>query len=98
MMMYAIRLSKRKNEAAFEAFMENEIFPAIDKGSLRAGQVSKLVLWKGANTGRTNEYLWLVYGTVGGGSARAHLPTIEAFGAKVKPLHEFEECLSWEAK
>lgn len=98
MMMYAIRLSKRKNEADFEHFMEDEFFPAIEKNQRRDGKVSKLVLWKGANTGFTNEYLLLVEGTVNGGAVRQHLPAIEAFGAKVKPMHDFAECLTWEAE
>ncbi len=98
MTLYAIRLSKRKSEAAFEQFMETELFPAIDKGQRRDGQVSALRLWKGNNTGRTNEYFWIVEGTLDGGAVRPHLPAIEAFGAKVKPMHDFAECLTWEAE
>jgi hypothetical protein len=95
MMIYSIRLSKRKKESDFETFMLDEVFPAVDKGSRRDGQVTGLVLLKGHNTGHTNEYLWLVHGGLGGGAARQQVDKIVAFGARVTPMHEYIELGSW---
>jgi len=94
-MVYMIRLSKRKKESNFEQFMREKIFPSIDKSSRRDGKVSGLVLLKGNTTGRTNEYLWFVDGTVNGGAANQQLDNITAFGARVIPLQEFVECVKW---
>jgi hypothetical protein len=98
MMIYSIKLSKKKDEDEFETFMLDEVFPAVDKGSLRSGQITGLVLLKGANTGRTNEYLWLVYGGVNGGAANQQLDTIRAHGARVTPLLDFRERGRWFAE
>src|SRR6476659_5780718 len=98
MMIYSIKLSKRKNEADFEKFLLEEIFPGVDKGSRRDGQISELVLLKGDNTGRTNEYLWLVSGGVNGGAANRQLEKIKAFGARVSPMIDFVEIGRWSAK
>jgi hypothetical protein len=95
MMIYSIKLSKRKKERDFETFMVEEIFPAVDKRSLRNGQITGLVLLKGNNTGHTNEYLWLVYGGVNGGAAGQQMDKIKAFGARVTPLLDFQECGRW---
>ena len=94
-MIYMIRVSKRKKESDFEQFMRAQIFPSIDKSSRRDGQVSSLVLLKGNTTGRTNEYVWFVDGTVNGGAANQKLDDITAFGARVTPLQEFVECAKW---
>lgn len=97
MMIYSIKLSKGKDESDFETFMLDEVFPAVDKGSRRDGQITGLVLLKGNNTGSTNEYLWLVEGGVNGGAARQQVEKIEAFGAKVKPMQDFVELGRWPA-
>ena len=97
MMIYSIKLSKRKKQSDFERFMREEIFPAVDKSSRRDGQVTALVLLKGNNTGHTNEYLWLVHGTVNGGAANQKLNDITAFGAQARPLYDFVECIKWSA-
>jgi len=47
---HGITSAKRKKESDFETFMLNEVFPAVDKRSLRNGQVTGLVLLKGNNT------------------------------------------------
>lgn len=98
MMIYSIKLSKRKNEEEFEKFMLEEIFPAVDKRSLRSGQITSMVLLKGNNTGHTNEYLWLVRGGVNGGAANQQVNKIKEFGARVSPMHDFIEAGSWSAK
>jgi hypothetical protein len=97
MMIYSIKVSKRKNETDFEKFMLEEVFPAVDKRSLRNGQITRLVLLKGNNTGHTNEYLWLVYGGINGGAAAQQVDKIKAFGARISPMLDFEECGSWSA-
>lgn len=97
MMIYSIELSKRKEESDFETFMLDQVFPAVDKGSRRDGQITGLVLLKGNNTGRTNEYLWLVHGGVNGGAARQQVEKIEAFGARVTPMQDFVELGRWPA-
>ena len=97
MMIYSIKLSKRKNESEFEKFMLEEIFPAVDKRSLRNGQITSLVLLKGNNTGHTNEYLWLVEGGVNGGAANQQVDKIKAFGARVSPMLDFVESGRWSA-
>ncbi len=97
-MVYMIRVSKRKKEMNFEQFMREKIFPSVDKSSRRDGKVSSLVLLKGNTTGRTNEYLWFVEGTVNGGAANQMLDDITAFGARVMPLQEFVECITWRAE
>ena len=94
-MIYSINLSKDRSESDFEKFMLTEIFPAVDKRALRHGQVTGLVLLKGNTTDRTKEYLWLVYGTIGGGAAGRQIDKINAFGARVSPMFEFEECGRW---
>lgn len=98
MMIYSIKLSKKKDEGEFEKFMLDEVFPAVDKGSLRNGQVTGLVLLKGNNTGRTNEYLWLVHGGVNGGAANQQVDKIKEFGARVSPLLDFVERGRWFAE
>jgi hypothetical protein len=98
MMYYSIELSKDKNESDFEKFMLEEVFPAVDKRSLRSGQITSLVLLKGNNTGHTNEYLWLVEGAINGGDANNHLDKIQAVGAIASPMLEFEECGRWPTK
>lgn len=97
MMIYGITLSTGKDESDFERFMLDDVFPAIDKRSRRDGKVSGLVLLKGNNTGHTNEYLWLVEGTVNGGAARQQLDRIEAFGAQVAPMYDYVEIGRWSA-
>lgn len=98
MMIYSIKLSKRKDEGEFEKFLLEEIFPAVDKRSLRNGQINELVLLKGNNTGRTNEYLWLVSGGVNGGAANNQIEKIKAFGARVTPMLDLVEIGRWSAK
>ena len=97
MTIYSIKLSRKKDEAIFEQFMEEKIFPSVDKDQLRTGKISKLVLLKGNNTGHTHEYLWLIYGGINGGAATAHIENIEKFGTTVKLLRDYEECLQWSA-
>lgn len=98
MKFYSIKLEEHKNESDFEKFMLEEVFPAIDKGQLRNGQVVSLVLLKGNNTGHTNEYLWLVDAIDnGGGAANGELERIKAFGTNVSPMLDFVECGRWEA-
>jgi hypothetical protein len=91
MTIYSIKLSEGKTRSAFEAFMSGEVFPAVDKRSTRAGRVTGLVLLR-AN-GTSDEYLWLVYGSLNGGVAQ--VGKIEGFGAKVTPMYEFHESMSW---
>jgi len=98
MMIYSITLSKDQNEDAFEQFMLEEVFPAVDKRSRRDGQITSLVLLKGNNTGHTNKYLWLVEGGVNGGAANNQVDGIKAFGAKVTPMHDFVEIGRWSAE
>lgn len=97
MMIYSIKLSKRKDEGEFEKFMLGKVFPAVDKGSRRDGQITELVLLKGNNSGRTNEYLWLVSGGVNGGAANRQLDKIKEFGARVTPMLDFVEKGRWSA-
>lgn len=94
MHIYAITLEPDKDEPSFERFMREEIFPAIPKNARRDGQVTGLVLLKGHNTGHTNEYLWIVYGTVNGGAAGQKVRAIEAFGARVAVARD-SHCGSW---
>jgi hypothetical protein len=98
MMIYSIRLSKRKNEGDFEKFMLGQVFSAVDKSSRRDGQITSLVLLKGNNTGHTNEYMWLVDGGVNGGAANQQVDAIRAFGARVSPVLDFVECGRWSAQ
>jgi hypothetical protein len=95
MRFFAITLSPGKNERAFERFMLEEIFPTIPKNMRRDGQVTGLVLLKGNNTGRTNEYLWLVYGGINGGAASQKVEAIEAFGTTVTRMPSYSHCGSW---
>lgn len=98
MMIYSIKLEEHKNESDFEQYMLEEVFPAVDKRSLRNGQVTSLVLLKGNNTGHTNEYLWLVEGGINGGAADEQLDKVEAFGTIVSPMFDFVECGRWQAE
>ncbi len=95
MQIYSIKLPKRLSEADFETFFVKQIFEKIDKKQRRDGQVSELTLLKGNNTGHSNEYLWLVHGTVNGGAANTMIPKIEAYGAKVKNLLSYTKAASW---
>ncbi len=97
MRIYSIRLSRRKKESDFEKFLLEEVFPAVDKGQRRDGQVTGLVLLKGDNTGHTNEYLWMVHGGINGGAANQQVEKIRAFGARVTPMIEYEEIGRWSA-
>src|SRR6266705_5901144 len=99
MMIYSIKLSKLKKKSDFETFMLDEVFPAVDKSLGRAGQVTGLVLLRGSNTDfNTDQYLWFVYGTNGGGAAKGQLNKIEAFGAQISDMGEFREDGSWFAE
>ena len=98
MMIYSITLSKDKNEDDFEQFMLEDVFPAVDKRSLRSGQITSLVLLKGNNTDRTNKYQWLVEGGINGGAANNQVDRIRAFGAEVTPVHDFVEIGRWSAE
>jgi hypothetical protein len=95
MMIYSIKLLKKTSEADFEAFFAKEIFPKVEKKQRRDGQISGLVLLKGHNTGRTNEYLWLVSGGVNGGAANNMLDKITAFGAKITNMLDYVEIDRW---
>lgn len=98
MTVYSIKLSKRKDEGDFEKFMRDEVFPAVDKRPLRNGEITGLVLLKGNNTERTNEYLWLVTGGVNGGAANQQVKKIEAYGARVTPMFDYVEVGRWDAE
>ncbi len=98
MMIYSIKLLKKTSEADFESFFFNEIMPKVDKGQRRDGKVTSLVLLKGNNTGHTNQYLWLVSGTVNGGAANKMVDKIAAFGAKVVPMIDYVEVAGWHAE
>src|SRR5215208_1448362 len=98
MYIYSIVLSNAKNESDFEKFMLEEVFPAVDKSRGREGQITRLVLLKGNNTGHTNEYLWLVEGGVNGGAANQQVDKIKAFGADISPMLDFLELGRWPAE
>lgn len=98
MYIYAIKLSEGKDEEDFERFMREEVFPAVDKGSRRDGQISSLVLLKGNNTGHTDEYLWLVEGGVNGGAANQQVEKINGYGAEVSRMLDFVEISRWQTQ
>jgi len=98
MMIYSIKLPTGKDEDDFERFMLEEVFPAVDKGSLRTGQITSLVLLRGNNPDNTNEFLWLVEGGINGGAANQQMDKIRAFGAGVTPMHDFDEIGRWSAE
>jgi hypothetical protein len=96
MMIYSIELSDLTKRRDFETFMLDEVFPAVDKGAWRSGQITGLVLLGGKNTNlNTNQYLWLVHGAIGGGTAASQLDKIKAFGAQISPMNEFSEVGRW---
>ena len=99
MMIYSIELSDLARRRDFETFMLNEVFPAIDKGVWRSGQITGLVLLGGSNPNlNTAHYLWLVHGAIGDAGGRGQLDRIKAFGAQVSPMNEFREVGSWFAQ
>lgn len=99
MTIYRIELPSGK-EADFERLMLDEVFPSINKGPTRAGQVTTLRLLKGNTVGSTNQYIWLVDGDslINGGPARTGLEKIEAFGANVSDKGDYVEVGDWSSQ
>jgi hypothetical protein len=62
MIIYQIRLPKKKDAEAFVKFMNEEYLPAIHKGATRVGQVTDLVLLQAESEGGTTgcEFFWHV--------------------------------------
>jgi hypothetical protein len=102
MYVYSIKLPEHKQERSdfetFERFMLDEVFPAIDKSSRRDGQITGLVLLRGNNPDNVNEYLWFVHGGVNEGAASQQEGNIEAFGAEVSRMGDWDERGSWFAE
>lgn len=98
MTIYAIKLIRKKEEKIFEQFMEEKIFPSVNKSQLRNGKIIELKLLKGNNTGHTHEYLWFIYGGINGGAAVEQVENIKTFGTTIKLLRDYEECLQWSAE
>ena len=80
-----LRLPDQVAAEAFEAFMLEEIFPAIPKEAGRSGRLTGLRLMRGDNSGESGnltEYLWVISGLVNGNPATQQLERIRAFGVE----------------
>jgi hypothetical protein len=100
---YQITLPEEQDAEAFERFMLDEVFPAIDKSPRRDGQVTGLVLLRGNNPDNINEYLCLVHGHGGTGGAleQRALHNISAsrwMGARVSTMGDWYERGRWFAE
>ena len=93
--LFTITLARDKDAQAFERFMLDEIFPAVDKQVYRPNQVASLVLLKAHTTDDTNEYLWLIHSR---GAVLQQIEIIQAYGASCTPLIDYVERGSWYAE
>lgn len=98
MYVYSIKLPEQSDFGAFERFMLDEVFPAIDKSPRRDGWVTGLMLLRGNNPDNVNEYLWFVHAGGGAGAARQQEENIRAFGARVSHMGDWDERGSWFAE
>ena len=102
MIIYQIRLPKKKDAEAFVKFMNEEYLPAIHKGATRVGQVTDLVLLQAEPGGRTTgcEFFWHVgWDGLPSGEARVDDETVahklESFKARIKRLGFYSEIAAW---
>jgi hypothetical protein len=101
MIIYQIRLPKKKDAEAFAGFMRDEYLPAVHKGATRVGQVTDLVLLQGQEATTTHEFLWHVgWSGLSSGDARIDDNDVQrkfnAFGARIKRLGVFGEVAAWQ--
>jgi hypothetical protein len=102
MIIYHIKLPKKQDTEAFVKFMEEEYFPAVDKGSTRVGAVTSLALLQAEPEGRTTGCEFFLHvGWSGLSMGREHMSNkkvaskLESFKARFKRLGAYTQVAAW---